>query len=125
RQPADLQPGASAPTPFIIVASAVVGFAFFVMRLVWYRMLAPLLGGSVFTFGLVLAVALAGIGLGGLVYALVGSNRPASLAGFALTCLLEAAAMAAAFAFGDRLAVAALVVFPLGRGGFLARVIGW
>ena len=44
-----------------------VGFAFFLMELVWYRLLAPLLGGSVFTFGLVLAVALAGIGLGGLV----------------------------------------------------------
>src|SRR5439155_25889634 len=27
--------------------------------------------------------------------------------------------------FGDRLAVAALVVFPLGRAGFVARVIGW
>jgi len=44
------------------------------MELVWYRLLAPLLGGSVFTFGLVLAVALVGIGLGGLLYALVSSD---------------------------------------------------
>src|SRR5438445_11576066 len=50
---------------FLLLASGTVGFAFFLMELVWYRMLGPLLGGSVFTFGLVPAVALAGIGLGG------------------------------------------------------------
>ena len=82
-----------APSPrrrFLVIASATVGFAFFLMELVWYRLLGPLLGGSVFTFGLVLAVALAGIGLGGLLYSLIGSDRPASLAGFAVCCLLEA-----------------------------------
>ena len=60
------------------------------MELVWYRLLAPLLGGSVFTFGLVLAVALAGIGLGGLLYALFAGDKPASLSGFGWTCLIEA-----------------------------------
>ena len=40
------------------------------MELVWYRMLAPLLGGSSYTFGLILAVALLGIGIGG------GALRP-------------------------------------------------
>jgi spermidine synthase len=116
---------ASAPAEFILLASATVGFAFFVMELVWYRMLGPLLGGSVFTFGLILAVALAGIGAGGLVYALVGHNRRPSLGGFAVSCLLEAAAMAAAYAFGDRLAVMAVVLLPLGHVGFAARVLGW
>ena len=37
-------------------------------------MLGPLLGGSVFTFGLILAVALAGIGIGGLLYALTSER---------------------------------------------------
>ena len=71
-------PSAPAPVWFLLIASATVGFAFFLMELVWYRLLAPLLGGSVFTFGLVLAVALAGIGLGGLLYALVrrATSRP-------------------------------------------------
>jgi MFS family permease len=80
-------------TVFVTVAAAAVGFAFFLMELVWYRLLAPLLGGSVFTFGLVLAVALAGIGLGGLLYSLASSDRPASLSGFAASCLLEALAV--------------------------------
>jgi spermidine synthase len=116
---------ASAPAPFVLVASGVVGFSFFLMELVWYRMLGPLLGGSVFTFGLVLAVALAGIGVGGLLYALIAADRPASLAGFAVSCLLEAAAIAIGYALGDRIAVLALVLLPLGQIGFGAQVAGW
>ena len=72
---------AAAPSRVLLAASATVGFAFFLMELVWYRLLGPLLGGSVFTFGLILAVALAGIGIGGLLYALTADDRPASLSG--------------------------------------------
>ena len=114
-----------APTWFLLVASGMVGFAFFLMELVWYRMLGPLLGGSVFTFGLILAVALAGIGIGGLLYSLIGINRPASLMGLATSCLLEAAAIALAFALGDRVAIMALVMMPLGHAAFSALVAGW
>jgi spermidine synthase len=110
---------------FLLTASATVGFAFFLMELVWYRLLSPLLGGSVFTFGLVLAVALIGIGVGGLLYSMVSSDRPASLAGFAATCLLEAAAVALTFALGDRVALLALALLPLGAVGFSTTIAGW
>jgi spermidine synthase len=116
---------AQAPTWFLLLASGVVGFAFFLMELVWYRMLGPLLGGSVFTFGLILSVALVGIGVGGLLYSLIGVNRRATLAGLATSCLLEAAAIALAFALGDRIAVLALVLLPLGQAAFGALVAGW
>ena len=115
----------TAPAALVVVAAGVVGFAFFLMELVWYRMLGPLLGGSVFTFGLVLAVALVGIGAGGLLYALIAGERPASLSGFASTCLVEAVAIAATYALGDRIAVLTLVLIPLGGAGFGARVAGW
>jgi predicted membrane-bound spermidine synthase len=118
-------PAPAAPVAFVLTASAVVGFAFFLMELVWYRMLAPLVGGSVFTLGLILAVALAGIGIGGLLYALISSDRPATLSGFACSCLLESAAMATAFALGDRLAILALALQPLGHASFNAQVTGW
>ena len=110
---------------FVLAASATVGFAFFLMELVWYRLLAPLLGGSVFTFGLVLALALSGIGLGGLIYALTSRDRAATAGGFALISLIEALAVAGTFAIGDRLAVLAMVLAPLRVGGFAATVIGW
>jgi spermidine synthase len=113
------------PVWFLLVAAGTVGFAFFLMELVWYRLLAPLLGGSVFTFGLVLAVALAGIGLGGLLYALFGSGRPASLSGFGWTCLLEAGAIAATYALGDRIAYLAATLLPIATTGFGARIAGW
>jgi spermidine synthase len=125
----DLDPPVSAalaaPLPFLLIASGTVGFAFFLMELVWYRMLGPLLGGSVFTFGLVLAVALAGIGLGGLLYSAVADDRRASLTGFAASCLIEALTIAATYALGDRIAILALAFVPLGVIGFGGAIAGW
>jgi spermidine synthase len=115
---------AAPPLP-ILAAAALVGFAFLLMELVWYRMLAPLLGGSTFTFGLILAVALLGIGLGGAVYALWGGQKRATVTGFALTCSLEAAAIALPFILGDRLAVLQNYLRSLGVLGFHGYVIGW
>jgi spermidine synthase len=108
-----------------LFAAALVGFVFFLMELVWYRMLAPLLGGSSYTFGLILAVALAGIGAGGLLYAGGSRERQPTLGGFAMTCALEALALGLPLAFGDRIAFAALVLRGLGGGGFAALVAGW
>ena len=109
----------------VLAASAAVGFAFFLMELVWYRMLGPLLGGTVFTFGIILAVALLGIGLGGACYAFFGSDREATLGGFALTCLLEAFFIALPYALGDRVATVALLLRPLGAMEFAGLVSGW
>jgi spermidine synthase len=110
---------------FLLLASATVGFAFFLMELIWYRMLAPLLGGSVFTFGLVLALALAGIGIGGLLYSIAAEDRRASLSGFAASCLIEAVAVAFTYALGDRMAILALTFVPLGSTGFAGAIVGW
>ncbi|HWM94734.1 MAG TPA: fused MFS/spermidine synthase [Thermoanaerobaculia bacterium] len=112
-------------TAFVPWAAGVVGFAFLLMELVWYRMLAPLLGGSSYTFGLILAVALLGIGLGGLLYGGGPRQIRPTLAGFALTCSLEALALATPFALGDRLAVLAVILQPLSGAGFFPLVLGW
>src|SRR5439155_7073018 len=114
--------GSIAPPKVILIAAALVGFAFLLMELVWYRMLAPLLGGSTFTFGLILAIALLGIGLGGAAYAFWGGGGRATVGGFALTCSLEAAAMALPFALGDRLAILANLLRSLGTLGFQGHV---
>jgi len=116
---------AAAPARLVLVASALVGFAFLLMELVWYRMLSPLLGGSTFTFGLILAVALLGIGLGGALYALTGQRTGGTLTVFAWTCALEALALAVPFALGDRLAVLAAHLRSLSAVGFSAHVFGW
>ena len=116
---------APAPAGFVLAAAALVGFAFFLMEMVWFRLFGPLLGGTVFAFGLILAVALLGIGLGGAVYALRDPGRPASLAGFALTSLLEAVALGLPLLLGDRIALLAVVLRPLGNLGFSGFVGGW
>jgi spermidine synthase len=110
---------------FVLGAAAVVGFAFLLMEMVWYRMLSPLLGGSTFAFGLILAVALFGIGSGGICYAFFGGRRRPSLQLFAFTCSFEALCLAVPFALGDRLATLAMLLQPLGTLGFGGRVGVW
>ncbi|HXI13852.1 MAG TPA: fused MFS/spermidine synthase [Thermoanaerobaculia bacterium] len=113
------------PVPLILGAASIAGFAFLLMELVWYRMLGPLLGGSSFTFGIILAVALLGIGLGGGLYSLFGATRRVTAAGFALTCALEALFIAIPFALGDRIALIAMLIRPIGAIGFFGYVAGW
>ncbi|EPX60794.1 hypothetical protein D187_001443 [Cystobacter fuscus DSM 2262] len=113
------------PRAFVLTAAALVGFAFFLMEMVWYRMTSPLLGGSTFTFGLILMVALAGIGLGGAAYAAWGRTRPATLRGFALTCILEALLLAMPLALGDKVAVLATLTRSLSVFGFSGLVLSW
>ena len=122
---AEAEAAAVVPPGFVLVASGVVGFAFLLMELVWYRMLSPILGGSTFTFGLILAVALLGIGLGGAAYAVLRSNKPATLTGFALTCALEAVFIAIPFALGDWLALLSMQLRSLTSLGFWGLVMGW
>ena len=122
---ADQALSAAAPAAFVYGAAGVTGVAFFVMELVWYRMLGPLLGGSTYTFGLILAVALLGIGLGGGLYAMRQATLRPTLRLFALTCGLEAAFIALPFALGDRVAIYAALLQPLGALGLGGKVTAW
>ena len=120
-----LSNAAAAPAKFVCLAAAVVGFVFFLLELVWYRMLSPLLGGSSFSFGLILAVALLGIGVGSAIYGARGAKGASTLRGFAFVCALEALCVAVPYALGDRLAVLAVSLQTFGEFGFLARVCAW
>lgn len=118
--PAGIQPDRA-----IYGAAFVTGLVFFLMELVWYRMLAPILGGSVFTFGAILGVALFGIGVGGAAYGALARLLKPSFTLFGWTCLAEGAFVLGAFALGDRVAVAAGILRGLGAVGFDGLVSGW
>lgn len=109
---------------FLFFCSAWVGFAFFAMEMVWYRIFAPLLGGSSYSFGIVLAVALFGIAVGGWLF---GRRRggPSTLVLFSLTCALEALWMVLPFAAGDHMATVTLALRPFGIFGFWGMVGSW
>ncbi len=110
---------------FVLVAAVLVGFAFFLVELVWYRILSPVLGGSSYTFGLILATALLGIALGGCIYGLGSTNRRPTLAALALTCALEALLLLVPYALGDRVAIMAMLLRPLGNLHFGVLVTLW
>jgi hypothetical protein len=118
-------PGDSLPFGLVYAVAAVTGAVFVALELVWYRMLAPLLGGTTFAFGLVLAVALSGIGVGGALYTLRASSRRPGAGLLALTLVLEAGAVALPLALGDRLALFAGYLRDLNGLGFAALVSSW
>lgn len=107
QQEADEEISAALYPGLAYTVAAVLGFTFFALEIVWYRMLAPILGGTTFTFGLILAVALLGIGAGGLAYNLLFYRFRPSWNALALTCGLEAVFSLLPYALGDRLAVLA------------------
>jgi spermidine synthase len=111
--------------PTLIYAiAAILGFTFFALELVWYRMLGPILGGTAFTFGLILCVALFGIGVGGLAYQFVFRRREPTWNALAVTCGCEALAIVVPLALGDRLAFRA-AWSTLHARDFSSLVISW
>jgi spermidine synthase len=120
--------GSALPEPperVVLLAAGVVGFAFFLMEIVWYRVLSPLLGGTVFSMGLVLTVALFGVALGGIGYALRPSSQRPTLLSLSWTCVLEACLLVGPFAFGDDIALWAGLLQNFSNVGFWGQVFGW
>lgn len=123
---AEEQVAAKAPVPFVLAAAFMSGFTFFVAELVWYRVSTPLLGGSVYGFGLVLCVVLAGMGIGGLLYSLILKKAEPSIGGFMIVSAFQAFAVLLPYALGDRIAHLALVLNDGLRGvGLGEMAMGW
>jgi spermidine synthase len=112
-------------SPLVYIAAGIMGFTFFLSELVWFRMLAPLVGSSVYGFGLILALALAGIGVGGLLYRVVIARRSVSPGGFAVLSALQAILIGVPWALGDRIALLAIDLSHSGAPGFAGQLQDW
>ncbi|NWK57272.1 spermidine synthase [Verrucomicrobiaceae bacterium N1E253] len=77
------------------------GFLFFVFEILWFRSSIPLLGGSVYNFGLILVVVLLGMSLGGVVYSQMLNYVRPSYGLLALVSVCFALAMALPYIWGD------------------------
>jgi len=117
---------AKAPSWFVLAAAFLSGFTFFVAELVWYRVSTPLLGSTVYGFGLVLCVVLLGMGIGGLLYSQLLRRLEPKLSGFTLVSALQAIFVLLPYALGDWLSYWALVINESLRGfGFVPLATGW
>ena len=119
--------GTLLPAPAILAAAFVTGFGFFLIELVWYRMLAPFNGSSPYGFGLILGLALLGIGVGGLFYRIWFGNHPdrVSVGNFAIVAGGQALVLAVPWGLGDRLALLALRLNEWRDAGFTSQIAGW
>lgn len=113
------------PRRWLLPAAFTTGFVFFLTELVWYRLAAPILGGSTYTFGIILALALFGIGVGGYLHALRGERASASVGSFGVTCTLQALLLIAPFALGDVLAYLTLNLHNFGSSSFIWLSWSW
>lgn len=121
---APIAPSLSSPRGIYATALA-LGMAFFLMELVWNRMLSPLLGGTTYTFGIILAVVLAGIGVGGSLYPAIYRRRGPQPLHLAFTCALQAVVTALPLALGDRFALWSVAQLEGGNDEFSSFVIAW
>lgn len=108
----------------LLSITTLAGFIFLVMELVWYRMLTPLLGGTTYSFGLILAIALLGIGTGGWIYS-QRKDKEITLRDIAFIIGLEAFFIVIPFALGDRIALLTLILQFFAVYGFVGDMLDW
>lgn len=109
----------------LLTASCATGLVFFLMEMVWYRMLSPILGGSSFTYGTILATALSGIGIGGVLYYFINKTSAPTWNMFAWTAVLEGVFLAVPLFLGDSLALTAGILNQTSIFGFDGKVLSW
>ena len=96
-------PARVAGTRAIYVATAVSGMTALAAEVLWTRQLALLLGGTVYTFALIVAVFLLGLGLGSAAGAAVGRRVDPGTALAVTQALLGVAIAAGAYALAESL----------------------
>jgi spermidine synthase len=92
-----VDPAVAGAEPAIYAAAGLSGFTALGAEVVWTRQLSLLFGASVYTFSLILAVFLAGLGIGGFTGAVLArrSSSPRSLLGYVQFLLAIAIAFGA------------------------------
>jgi len=103
REPAPLPHTPAGATKTIYVVAAVSGFTALSAEVLWTRQLALLLGGTVYTFALILAVFLLGLALGSAAGAAIGARYAPRYALALCQWLLCAAVAAGAYALAGAL----------------------
>jgi spermidine synthase len=108
---------APARAQLLLVAIALSGFAAMVNEVTWSRLVGLIFGSSVYAFGLMLLLFLAGIAIGSAIYSRLGGFDPARVLGFALVG--NAFAALAGIALVPHLPFAYMRGFPAVQGAFL------
>jgi spermidine synthase len=108
RAPDAVDPAAAAPLPAsakaVLVTIAISGYCALSAEVVWARLLALMLGGTVYTFSIILAVFLTGLGIGSAVGSLMARDARRPWLSLGLCQLLQAASIAwAAYMLADSL----------------------
>jgi spermidine synthase len=111
----------AAPLPLgarvLLWGTALSGFSAMVFEVAWSRILAMTLGSSVYAFGMMLLLFLAGLALGSALFARTAASRRPEAAFAAAQCGIALAGLAGVFLAGE-LPALFLSLFPMASGSF-------
>ncbi len=116
---ADPAPLPAAGERALLLAIALSGFAAMVDEVAWARLVGLVFGSSVYAFGLMLLLFLAGIGIGSAVYSRLRGADPAGVLGVALVGGTFMALLGIAFV--PQLPMAYMRGFPAAKDSFLLQ----
>ena len=112
-------PGAPpANTAVLLLGIALSGFAAMVYEVAWSRILAMVLGSSVYAFGMMVLVFLIGLSLGSALFARLSPKPDRAVPLFAAILAANAVAGLAAMALIPRLPAVFIRLFPVARDSF-------
>jgi len=110
--------GATAKVGVLLLGIALSGFAAMVYEVAWSRILAMVLGSSVYAFGMMVLVFLIGLSLGSALFARLSRRRSGPVPLFAAILAANAVAGLAAIALLPRLPGLFLRLFPVAKDSF-------
>jgi spermidine synthase len=113
----------SAKAGFLLLGIALSGFAAMVYEVAWSRILAMVLGSSVYAFGMMVLVFLIGLSLGSALFARLSRKRSRPVPLFAAILAANAVAGLAAIALVPHLPGLFLRLFPAKDSFFLLQVL--
>ncbi len=117
------EPSAQLMKVLFLLAFAVAGFAVVIFQVAWVRLIAMVIGPSIYVYGVWVVVALTGIGIGSILYGVMrraGEEHRRWLAGLEF---LLALTMALAMIFFPRIPYLFAHFFPLFRNSFGRQIL--
>jgi spermidine synthase len=115
---ADARPGDAVRLLLVLQGFALSGFASIAYEVAWTRLMALVMGSSVYAFGSLVVVVLLGLGLGSWIYGRVRWSEQSHLAAFAGIEMLIAASVAASLVLSPQLPFLYMRLFPVFKDAF-------
>lgn len=114
----DAVPGVDAVRLLVLQGFALSGFAAIAYEVAWARLMALVMGSSVYAFGALVVVVLLGLGVGSWIYGRIRWSQDSHLAAFGAIEMLIGAVVAVSLVLSPQMPFAYMRLFPVFKDAF-------